>query len=212
MQLNGALFFITVNMFMGNMFNALLVFQGERPVFLREQSNRMYNVGPYYLAKTLADAPILCLTPFIAILVTYFAIGLEFSLAQFLMAYLVQASTAWTASSVGYFLSSLFENETTATGLSPVVIMPMMLFGGLLANNVAMPAWLSWFQYVSPIKYGAEALLYNEFRNDEVNRDALTKFLGYELGYWKSVGISIALILLFRLFAFIGFKSLVRKF
>ena len=128
------------------------------------------------------------------------------------MAYLVQASTAWTASSVGYFLSSLFENETTATGLSPVVIMPMMLFGGLLANNVAMPAWLSWFQYVSPIKYGAEALLYNEFRNDEVNRDALTKFLGYELGYWKSVGITIALILLFRLFAFIGFKSLVRKF
>lgn len=77
MQINGALFFITVNMFMGNMFNALLVFQNERPVFLREQSNKTYNVGPYYLAKTLADAPVLLFTPFLANLLTYFSIGLE---------------------------------------------------------------------------------------------------------------------------------------
>ena len=111
----------------------------------------MYNVGPYFMAKTLADAPVLCFVPFIAVLIVYFAIGLENSVQQFFMAYFVQATTAWTAASTGYFLSSLFENETTATGLSPVVVMPMMLFGGFLANNESMPKWLSWIQYISPI-------------------------------------------------------------
>lgn len=35
-EIFGAIFFASTNNFMGNMFNTLLVFQQERPVFLRE--------------------------------------------------------------------------------------------------------------------------------------------------------------------------------
>ena len=59
MELFGAFFFAAVNFFMGNMFNAILVFQAERPVFLREQANKMYGVFPYFMAKTLMDTPML---------------------------------------------------------------------------------------------------------------------------------------------------------
>ena len=172
----------------------------------------MYNMGPYFMAKTLADAPVLTSIPFVAVLIFYFAIGLENSFEQFFMAYLVQVTTAWTAASLGYFISSLFENFTTVTGLAPVLVHPLILFGGLMVNNEKLPKWLSWFQYISPIKYGAEALLYNEFSNDKINRDQLTTFLGYNLGYWKCIGISVFIIVLCRILAFIGFKCLVRKF
>lgn len=93
------------------------------------------------------------------------------------------------------------------------MIMPMMLFGGLFANNESIPIWLRWFQYISPIKYCAEALLWNEFRNDPYElRDSLMEHLGYKLSYVKCIGIYLALIIGFRSVAFVMFKSLVKKF
>ena len=47
----GAVFFLCTILFMGNMFNIILIFQNERPVFLREQANQMYSIRAYYLAK-----------------------------------------------------------------------------------------------------------------------------------------------------------------
>jgi hypothetical protein len=35
-EVYGAIYFISINQFMGNFMNTILVFQGERPVFLRE--------------------------------------------------------------------------------------------------------------------------------------------------------------------------------
>lgn len=169
-------------MFMGNMFNALLVFQAERPVFLREQSNKMYSVGPYYLAKTLADTPVILLTPMINILIIYWSMDLARTTEQFFLSYLAQFLIAFTAASIGYFLSSLFEDELTAAGLAPVAIMPMMLFGGLLTNNPGLPGWLTWIQYISPIKYGSEAMLQVEFKYDKHGlKEGLNKQLGFHL-------------------------------
>lgn len=64
---------------MGNMFNALMVFQQERPVFLREQANKMYSVLPYFVAKNIMDIPILLITPLLTALINYFAFGLFLS-------------------------------------------------------------------------------------------------------------------------------------
>jgi len=61
---------------MGNMFNAILVFQGERAVFLREQANKMYSVFPYFMAKTLMDTPMLLFTPMVATILTYFGLDM----------------------------------------------------------------------------------------------------------------------------------------
>lgn len=44
-------FMITWN-YMGNFFGSLQVFQQERPVFLREQANKMYSFLPYFLANS----------------------------------------------------------------------------------------------------------------------------------------------------------------
>lgn len=51
--------------------------------------------------------------------------------------------------------------------LSPLFVMPMILFGGLMSNNAAQFDWLSWIQYISPMKYAAEAILYTEFMYDK---------------------------------------------
>lgn len=71
----------------------------------------MYSVGPYFLGKVLADTPVLIIGPAIASCIIYFAIGLQATLDQFLSYVLCMALLANCAASLGYFISSVFENE-----------------------------------------------------------------------------------------------------
>ncbi|KAJ3191563.1 ATP-binding cassette sub- G member 1 [Irineochytrium annulatum] len=41
--------------------------------------------------------------------------------------------------------------------------MPLMLFAGVFVQSASIPKWIGWLQYLSPIKYGFEALAKNEF-------------------------------------------------
>ena len=88
-SLIGGLFFITVNQTMMNMMGTLLTFQQERPVFLREQANKMYEVGPYYSAKIVAETPVISLTPMLFAIVVYFKIGLTITASHFFYFYLI---------------------------------------------------------------------------------------------------------------------------
>ena len=67
------------------------------------------------------------------------------------------------ASSLGYFMSSIFPKEEYAVMLSPLIMMPIILFGGLFSNLEELEAWIRWFQYISPIRYALESLVRNEF-------------------------------------------------
>ena len=69
------MFFMVVNQTMQNLMGTILTFQGERPVFLREQANQMYTVGAYYMAKIMIETPVLLLTPMIYSLIVYFGVG-----------------------------------------------------------------------------------------------------------------------------------------
>ena len=56
-------------------------------------------------------------------------------------------------------------------------MMPIMLFGGQFANSGSLQAWISWFQYVSPLRYGFEALVINEFNPRSYNATMILQSL-----------------------------------
>lgn len=115
---------------MQNMMGTILTFQGERPVFLREQANKMYSVSAYYLAKILGELPILSLTPMLTAVIIYFKIGLSITASQFFYFYLILLLIVQCAASWGYFMSSIFNKEDMAVAMAPIVVMPLILFGG----------------------------------------------------------------------------------
>lgn len=90
----------------------------------------MYSVGSYYLAKIVAETPVLSLTPMVFAIIVYFKIGLSITASQFWYFYLIILLMAQCAASFGYFLSSIFNKEEMAVALAPVVMMPIILFGG----------------------------------------------------------------------------------
>ena len=72
---------------------------------------------------------------------------------------------AQTAVGIGLLISSFAPDVTTATSIAPLFTMPMILFGGFIANTATTPAWLGWIQWISPIRYGNEALAHSQFND-----------------------------------------------
>jgi ABC-type multidrug transport system permease subunit len=75
----------------------------------------------------LVETPLISFLPMIYAVIVYFKIGLTITASQFF--YLILLLLTHTAASMGYFLSSIFNNTETASAVSPIVIMPIMLFG-----------------------------------------------------------------------------------
>lgn len=163
MGIIGFLFFVCVNQMFQYLMGTLLVFQEERPVFLREQANKMYGVNSYFLTKMVMEFPILVVVPLLFSIIVYFGVGLALSAHQFFLFYFIILMLGFAASGIGYFLSSIFQHEETAMMVTPVIVMPMILFGGFFANSGTYPGWVTWIQYLSPIRYCLEAFVQNEF-------------------------------------------------
>jgi len=158
---------MTMNITMNAIQNVILIFPEERPVFLREVNNNMYKVGPYFWAKIISELPFSIAMPSVFGCITYFAMGLNPQASRFFL-FLFTLILIYNASS-GYSLiiSATFANKQVAVTLTPVLIVPFMLFAGFFVAASSIPVFLKEFEYLSIYKYGYQALLRNEFMGNE---------------------------------------------
>ena len=71
--------------------------------------------------------------------------------------------------------------------MMPLFIMPMMLFAGFLGNREEIWIGLRWIEYLSPFKFGFNALIHNEFKEtyfrpspiDSLNLNMVFNFKNY---------------------------------
>lgn len=135
--------------------NIILIFPDERPVFLREVNNNMYSVTAYFFGKVIAELPASILTPVIFGAIVYFAIGLSTVAAYKFPLFLGILILLYSAAgSYALIISTMFADKQLAVTLTPVLIIPFMLFAGFFVNQDNIPIWLIEFQYMSFFKYG----------------------------------------------------------
>lgn len=162
-NVQGALFFMTMNCSFNAIQNVILIFPEERPVFLREVNNNMYEVTPYFWAKIMSEFPFSVAIPTVFGLICYFCVGLR-PTAEAFFVYLFTLILIYNSFS-GYSLiiSASFSNKQLAVTLTPILIVPFMLFAGFFVASANIPYWLKEFEYLSIIKYGYQALMHNQF-------------------------------------------------
>jgi len=95
----------------------LLTFQNERPLFLREQANKLYTVTAYFFGKTIIEIPLLFVIPIIPLLIVFWSFGFNNNFETFAKLYLMQVMLSIGASSIGYMISSLFTNVSSAVAV-----------------------------------------------------------------------------------------------
>ena len=68
-----------------------------------------------------------------------------------------------SASGYALIIGTLFSDKQLAVTLTPVLIIPFMLFAGFFVNQDNIPWFLIPFEYLSIFKYGYQALTLNEY-------------------------------------------------
>jgi len=206
----GAMYFTATVQVMLNFLPTVIIFQSEKPIYVREKAGDMYSVWTYAFTKWLAEMPILTFLPFITVVLIYFSTEYYLSFAVFFKFYLTIFMMVQAATALGYWLSALFDQETSAVAVSPLVNQPLNLMGGYYVNAKTYPNWIGWLQYLSPVRYGFMSLAEAQWTPyDRVNgmiKDWSSVY-EFDLGYWECLACMLILTILLRLFVVLALWS-----
>lgn len=72
----------------------------------------------------------------------------------------------------GYMFGSLigiiFSTAEHAIQILPLIVVPLVLFGGLVVNLKTIPSYSSWIQYISPIRHTYSSLIIDQLGSDRM--------------------------------------------
>jgi len=125
----------------------------------------MYTTLPYFLARVLVDLPMKCFGAFLFGSITYWTVGLQPHALNFFVSIITLVLLALAGNAMGLFLACLFSDVAIALMVAPMLILPLMMFSGFFLNPESVPVWLSWLEWISPMKYAFAALTQNEYTN-----------------------------------------------
>ncbi len=218
----GAIYFLCVMQMFLNFLPTVIVFQGEKPIFVRERASNMYDIWIYATTKMFAEIPIMLVTPAILVISIFWSIGFYDSASEFFSFYLIIALMVQAATAMGYFLSSAFNSETAAVAFAPIINMPLTLLGGYMINLESIKhkypqAIVEWVQYLSPVRYCFNGLMQAQWSeycentphapyqacggsipDTDLSAPSLLQFYFTEIPFWGCAGGLFALWIGFR--------------
>jgi ABC-type multidrug transport system ATPase subunit len=138
--------------------NAVREIVGEWAIYHRE---RMVNLKlPSYVMSKLFVSGVLCVVQCaVLILAARWGCGLRAPLAS---SFLIMMLTACCGIGVGLIISAVARSQEVAIALLPLVLIPMVIFGGTLLPVHKMQVAVRPLAYMMPTRYGFEAMLLEE--------------------------------------------------
>lgn len=106
----------------------------------------------------------------------YFIIGLENDLTQwlyycklFVIVVFSFAMVAFGGYMIGIAIGAMCRSQFIAIQAGVMIMMPVMTFGGQGVNLRTIPSYASWFQYMTPLRYGYNILIRKHLQSDHYN-------------------------------------------
>lgn len=169
----GALYFLILNQFMGSSMGILSIFSREKIIFLREHKLGYYKLAAYFLSKVVIELPYQIFFPMLLVTITYYMVGFRQDLQYFFTLMLIAVLTALNGMAMGTLAASIFKTVEVALVILPLLLIPMMIFSGLMINNNSIPIYFKWIRYISPTQYAFTGAMKNEFTDLKVLSDTL---------------------------------------
>ena len=121
-----------------------------RRLFMAEHSFAdLYGSFVFFLVMFLMELPLALLNSVIQVSAAYWIVGFTGNFVNWIA---IVFCSALATSSVGWLVSSTAPSPFTALRLIPVVLLPQLLFSGLLTDVELIPAWLNWMEYLCFLK------------------------------------------------------------
>lgn len=158
----GAITFMIIIAMSGHLEAITVSLPATRTLFLAEDTmgSRLYGIFAFVLSQLCVELPITFLLCTFQLCLAYWTVGFGGSFDEWLaVLFLAAVST----SSVGWLISCWSQSALTAVQFIPMVILPQILFSGLLVDFDLIPYWMTWISLISYLKYCVNLAFLVEF-------------------------------------------------
>ncbi|KAF8593780.1 hypothetical protein BDV93DRAFT_566150 [Ceratobasidium sp. AG-I] len=135
----------------------------QRPIVARHQKAAMYHPFAEALAVTAVDIPITLIAQILFAIVLYWMTGLQKAAFKFFIFLLFTLVIALMMKAFFRALAASFGREPSAQAVSGIDILALVLYTGYTIPTPSMIGALKWIIYISPMRYGFEALIVSKF-------------------------------------------------
>ncbi|XP_074564313.1 ABC transporter G family member 45-like [Curcuma longa] len=155
---------------------------------------------------------------------TYYVIGFAPSAIRFLQQFLAFFCVHQMSTSLFRFIAIVARTQLMANILGTATLVAVYIFGGFVISKDAIPSWLIWGCWLSPLTYSLNAIAINEFLDQRWNvkvdnggsgEDTVGKTILTLRGmltewhwYWLSVAILLAFSLVFNILSIVALEYL----
>ncbi|KAK7284891.1 hypothetical protein RJT34_19645 [Clitoria ternatea] len=210
----GALFFSLMTLtFNGSSERAMIV--SRLPVFYKQRDFKFFPAWAFGLPISILRIPISLVESAIWIVLTYFTIGFAPSPGRFFGQFLVYFGIHQMSISLYRLIGAVGRTQVIAGIVNGLIYQVIFALGGFIVDKNNIQPWLIWAYYISPLMYGQNAIVINEFLDERwnqpntdpnVNAPTVGKVLLKSRGfytegywYWICIGVLFGFILLFNL-------------
>ena len=161
----GLLFMVAANRAFGGAMLMINSFPRVKAVFIREQQAGAYSPFLYFLSMSLSELPVQLFSSLLESAILYEFTQLHQSAASFFYYFAVVTLESQVSLGLGLAISASVESFVFAAGLAPLIIVPFMMAGGLLASTDRLRPYWYWLEKPSFIRHSFVLLTRNEFKD-----------------------------------------------
>ncbi|KAG5553360.1 hypothetical protein RHGRI_011287 [Rhododendron griersonianum] len=209
----GALFFSLINVMFNGMAELAMTVLG-LPVFYKQRDALFYPPWAFALPIWVLRIPVSLLESAIWVVLTYYTIGFAPAASRFFRQFLAFFSIHQMGLSLFRFIAAVGRTQVVASTLGTFTLLLVMVLGGFIVAKDDIESFMIWGYYISPMTYGQNALVMNEFldkrwsainTDPRINAPTVGKVLLRSRGFftddsmfWVCIGALVAFSILFN--------------
>ncbi|GMI91957.1 ATP-binding cassette G39, PLEIOTROPIC DRUG RESISTANCE 11, pleiotropic drug resistance 11 [Hibiscus trionum] len=164
----GALFYSLINvMFNGMAELAMTIFR--LPVFYKQRDFLFYPPWAFSLPIWIIKIPVSFLESAIWICLTYYTIGFAPAAGRFFRQFVAFVGIHQMALALFRFIAAIGRTQVIANTLGTFTLLMVFILGGFIVAKDDIDPWMIWGYYLSPMMYGQNAIVMNEFLDERWN-------------------------------------------
>uniref|UniRef100_A0A2P2K9X4 Uncharacterized protein MANES_04G106100 n=2 Tax=Rhizophora mucronata TaxID=61149 RepID=A0A2P2K9X4_RHIMU len=206
----GALFFTTL-MIMFNAMAELSMTIAKLPVFFKQRDLKFYPSWAYALPSWILKIPTSFIEVGAWVFMAYYVIGFDPNVGRLFKQYLCLLLVHQMASALFRFIAAGGRDMVVANTYGTFALLVLFALGGVVLSRDDIKKWWIWGYWSSPLMYGQNAVLVNEFLGHSWSHNGPNSseplgvqvlksrgFFPYAYWYWIGVGALIGFVVLFN--------------
>ncbi|MBA0638467.1 hypothetical protein Godav_029406, partial [Gossypium davidsonii] len=183
------------------------------PVFYKQRDLLFFPPWAYALPSWILKIPMTFIEVSVWVFITYYVIGYDPNVERFFRQYLLLVLINQMASSLFRFIASAARNMIVANTFGTFALLVLFALSGFVLARDKIRGWWIWGYWISPLMYGQNALMVNEFlghqwsrvppgSNESIGLQVLKSrsFFHESYWYWLGVGALVIFVVLLNVF------------